>query len=137
MVLAIIFLVLYLKNYNNIYGGVIVEKETIDYLVTQFNTIIDQYQSIEVLKEDLKEYNTFMANSFETVSYFSEYLQIREKYYQYLDLYHYQDHQFSKFQKDLIKTSLFNGFSFKDIHEFALPNLSDEEMDVLYHSCYR
>lgn len=113
------------------------EKETKDYLVTQFDTIIDHYHSLEELKEDLKEYNTFMANAFETVSYFSEYLQIKEKYYQYLDLYHYQDHQFSLFQKDLIKISLFDGYSFEDIHVFALPNLSDNEMEQLYHACYK
>ncbi len=118
-------------------GVQIVEKETKDYLVTQFNIIIDCYQSLETLKHDLKEFNTFMANAFDLPSYFSEYCLIHQKYLQYLKRYNYQEEQFSLFQRDLIKICLFDGYSIEDIHVFALPHLSDDEMESLYHMCYK
>lgn len=113
------------------------ERETLDFLLSQLFLTLEKYTDLEHLKNDLREYTDFMADVYDHPNYFSEFYTIKQRFHVYLKQHHYKTTDFTRFQRHLILRCLFENYSFADLDQFAQIHISDEEMERGYQASFR
>lgn len=108
------------------------ERETLTFLLKQLSLTLSQYQDLNRLKEDLKEYAAFMSDVYQQPSYFSDFYIIKQRFLIYLKRHHYHCQDFTCFQRHLILRCLFENYTYEELDQFVKRKMSDEEMEKAY-----